>query len=303
VARSNVVARTTRGVGKVARQWFYLGSRDVRVTLADRLTMAVRVFGPPLLAASLLLTFERDILAETLAQGGNARASLTLLYLAAAVSLFLGAFTASNAITRESAIFRRERMVDLSALAYVLAKVTVLGAFALFQGFIVVAVLAIGIDFPGPRAEVLLQLGAAMSVTSLAGTSLGLLVSSLSPNADRAAILVVLLIIPQLVFAGSTVPRSEMSSSALITSDAMVSKWSVELLGGIVDLERRFNAQSYIEVAPTAGGPKIAVQVPDRPFEKAFRGDQAPKWLVLAGFSFVFVASTLVVQSRKRANR
>ena len=282
-------------------QFYHLARRDLRVALADRVNMALRLLGPIVLGASLLVTFESQIFAFREEEGGNANAVITLLYLTSALSLFLGAFTAANAITRESAIFRRERIADLSPVAYVFAKVAVLTCFAVVQGFLLTGTLWLGIDFSDPQAKVTFLMMAALTLTGMAGMALGLLVSALSPNADRAAMLVVLVLIPQLIFAGATVPRSEMREPARYVSDGTMTKWSLELLGGINSLDPRLFQQSFkfVIVPGFETSSEVLVEVPYRPFEFAFRGDTKVRWAVLAGFFTSFVAATTVVQSRK----
>jgi hypothetical protein len=128
---------------------------------------------------------------------------------------------------------------------------------------------------------------------------MGLLISALSPNADRAAILVVLALIPQLIFAGATVPRSDMSTMSRLISDLTVTKWALELEGGITDLDERFAEQATISGRAPDGTP-VTVEIPEQPYAGAFDGDLALRWAVLAGFAGAFTAGTLVVQQRKR---
>ena len=285
-------------VAERASQYSQLTQRDLRVVLSDRVNMALRILGPIVLGGSLLVTFPSEIFAIKEVDGGNAYAAITLLYLVSALSLFLGSFTAANAITRESAIYRRERMADLSPVAYVLAKITVLTGFAVIQGGLLALVLFVGLSLPGPQPRVVLELAGALSVTAMAGMGMGLLVSALSPNPDRAATLVVLLLIPQLIFAGSTVPRSEMREPAKLVSDSTMTKWSLELLGENMGLDERLRVQSFKQVPGSFEGP-ITVEVPNRPFQFAFRGEPLRRWAVLLGFFLVFTGATLGVQSRK----
>jgi ABC-type multidrug transport system ATPase subunit len=292
------VPRRPAGFREAVFQFRHLLGRDLRVTLSDRVNMAMRIAGPVVLAGSLLLTFESRIFAIEEENGGNAISAITLLYLAAAVSLFLGAFTAANVITRESAIYRRERLVNLSPAAYVLSKVGILTVFAIVQSAALVAVLQVGFDFPVPAGTLIPQLFGAFAITAMAGVGMGLLVSALSPNADRAATLVVLLLIPQLIFAGSTVPRSEMREPAKLISDATMSKWSLELLGGMTRLDASLFDQSFKSV-PGFPGEQMVVRVPDRPFEQAFKGDPALRWAVLSGFFLAFLVTTYAVQRSK----
>ena len=247
---------------------------------------------------SMIITFERHIFAVDTASGGNAREGVTLLYLMAIINLFLSAITASVAITRESAIFRREQLVNLSPVAYVVSKFSVLSVFSVLQAGLILLVLWIGIDFPHPLSEVLPRVFLALCLTSLAGMSLGLLVSSLSPNADRAVIIAVLVIIPQLIFGGSTVPREVMQPAAKSISDTTVTKWSLELLGSVTGIEKRIITQSTVQVTPPGTDQPVPVRT-QTPFDHAFDGSEAARWAVLVAFILFFCGATVTVQELK----
>ncbi|MEO6398544.1 MAG: ATP-binding cassette domain-containing protein, partial [Tepidiformaceae bacterium] len=272
--------------------------RDAKVAARDRVNMALRIFGPPALGLSMVTTFQRHIFAQDVASGGNAREAVTLLYLMAIINLFLSAITASVVITREAPIFRREQLVNLSPVAYVFSKVAVLSVFALLQSALILATLLIGIDFPSPASEVLPRVFLALCLTSLSGMALGLLVSSLSPNADRAVIIAVLVIIPQLIFGGSTVPREVMQPVARSISDTTVTKWSLELLGSVTGIDERIANQSKVTVPVPGGGEPVTVPVAT-PFDEAFAIDAASRWAALAGFTLLFVGATVLVQQLK----
>jgi len=297
-------APKTRGKGPMARtmgairQFGPLIQRDAKVAMRDRVNMVLRLAGPPALALSMATTFDRHIFARDVISGGNAREAVTLLYLMAIINLFLSAITSSVAITREGPIYRREQLVNLSPVAYVCSKVAVLSVFAVLQTALILGTLLIGIDFPSPASEVLPRVFLALCLTSLAGMSLGLLVSSLSPNADRAVIIAVLVIIPQLIFGGSTVPRAVMQPVAKSTSDTTVTKWSLELLGEVTGIGQRIEEQSKVTVTPPGGGAAITVPVAT-PFDDAFAIDATSRWIVLAGFSLLFIGATVAVQELK----
>jgi ABC-type multidrug transport system ATPase subunit len=279
-------------------QFGHLLGRDARVLLSDRVNTFLRVFGAPLLAFLLTMVFRGDIFAVQRLNGGNAEQVVALLYLSAAICLFLGGFASANVITRERNIFEREHLVSLSPAAYVLSKVCVLSLFSLFQGLVFIAVLETRINIPG-GLETALQLGLTLALVSLGGMAMGLFISAISSNADRAAILVVMAIIPQLIFAGSTVPRVDMDPVSKVISDVTITKWSLELTGHITDLTTNLAAQSTL-TAPAPGGGTTTVRIPYRPFEKAFAIDAASRWAVLAGMFVLYVVLTLAAQYRKR---
>ncbi len=290
--RTNVPVRPLRQFGQLVR-------RDVRVLVHDRVNMALRLFGAPVLALLQVSTFDGSIFALQRADGGSAQQAITLLYLASAICLFLGAFTAANVITREAGIFRRERLVNLSPAAYVLAKVAVLSVFSVLQGFLFIGILSLRITLPGNQLATASELAAVMALVSFAGMAMGLFISSLSANADRAAILVVLALIPQLIFAGSTVPRSEMTPFSRVISDATVTKWSLELAGGLTHLDERLDVQATQTIRPPGSDQPLTVQNPVRPFEGAFRVSLPWRWVALLGFAGIFIAGTFVAQAQK----
>ncbi len=271
-------------------QFGQLVRRDAKVLMRDRVNMALRLGGAPLLALLQVTTFHSNVFGFERFTGGNAQLGLTLLYLSSAICLFLSAFTSANVITRESSIYQRERLVGVSILAYLASKLAVLSVFALVQGSLFIAVIAFKVEFPGPNSTTV-QLMAALALVSLAGMTMGLFISAISPNPDRAAILVVLALIPQLIFAGATVPRSEMSPISKAISEVTITKWALELTAGLVDLDSRFDTQSILVLA-VGEGTVVELEVPERPFENAFTEPLRWRWTVLAGFSVIFSAAT-----------
>jgi ABC-type multidrug transport system ATPase subunit len=298
-------ARATRNaparLSTLWRQFTGLLKRDLQVMTRDRVNLVLRLLGPPLMAAALLLTFESTIFAEGTSQGGAVREAITVLYLASAICLFISAITWSNAITREDPIYRRERVVSLSPLAYTGSKLTWLAVISVIQGGLVAAVLAAGIDFPPPNPKTIILVFLAFAITAAAGGALGLLVSSLSPNSDRAAILVVLAIIPQLIFGGSTVPRSEMELPAKVLSEMMISKPVLELLGDITNLDRRVYLQAVFTASMGEFG-SFDIRV-ETPFDNAFKINPLWRWLVLAGWAGGLSLAVWFVQSLKGRSR
>ena len=280
------------------RQLGPLIQRDATVALRDRVNMGLRLIGPPVLGLSMVSTFHGDIFASAGGGGGHARDAITLLYLVSLINLFLSTITSSVAITREGPIFRREQLVNLSPVAYVLSKAAVLSVFALLQVGLIFGVLLIGIDFPDPASEVLPRILLALCLTSLAGVGLGLLVSSLSPNADRAVVIAVLVIIPQLIYGGFTVPRTVMSPLSRVVSDATVTRWSLELLGNLTDVDQIIEDESQISATAPGSTEPVTITVTG-PFDQTFEVDPGTRWLILGGFVILFVGATIVVQELK----
>jgi ABC transport system ATP-binding/permease protein len=127
----------------------------------------------------------------------------TLLFIMAFAAVLFGCLNGVHAIVKEVPIYRRERMVNLGIAPYMFSKIAVLGFFCLLQSAILVYLVNLKAPFhQGIFLPVLLEVYITMALTSLAGLMLGLAISALARNADRAVSLVPLVIVPQVIFSG-----------------------------------------------------------------------------------------------------
>jgi len=145
---------------------------------------------------------KQQILQSAIAPNSGADAQ-TMLFIMAFAAVLFGVLNGVRAIVREVPIYRRERMVNLGIVPYMFSKIVVLGILSLIQSAILVYLVNLkapyhqGIFLP-PFAEIYIT----MALTSLAGLMIGLLLSAISPNTDRAMSLVPLILIPQVIFSG-----------------------------------------------------------------------------------------------------
>ncbi|MCZ6707712.1 MAG: ATP-binding cassette domain-containing protein [Chloroflexi bacterium] len=284
------------GVRRSLHQFRFLSARYWAITKADRTNLALLVLLAPVIGALLVPVFRRDIFELSAINGGSFVNALVLQFVIVLSAFFLGAVMAAREITKEAAIYRRERLVDLSPVAYVASKVVVLLLFALLQAVALVGVLALAVRFPAPQAETIVLLMGVTMLTSMAGMAMGLFVSALSRNADQAMTVVPLLLIPQIIYAGVAIPLAHLPGLASVLSEFMVSKWAVELMGHTTEIGTRVMAQTS-----TAVGQALGVRGPasDTGFESAFDIATVWRWLVLAAFFLAFTLATLVLQWRK----
>ena len=127
----------------------------------------------------------------------------TLLFIMAFAAVLFGCLNGVHAIVREVPIYRRERMVNLGIAPYMFSKIAVLGVVCLLQSAILVYFVNLKAPFhQGIFLPVLLEVYITVALTSLAGLMLGLAISALARNADRAMSYVPLVIIPQVIFSG-----------------------------------------------------------------------------------------------------
>ena len=247
--------------------------------------LALMVRQAPAIAFALLVLFGRKIFAATAADGGDALRAVMALHMITASAIWLGASNAAREITKEGAIYTRERLENLNVFPYVMSKVVVLSVLCIFQTGAFLGIFAARTDLAGSGWEVFPTLLAAIFLTQLAGLSMGLLVSATAANTDRAMTLVPILLIPQLFFAGALIPVERMLAPAKVLSQLMISKWSLELRGSITDLAPRFGAQFP---------PNFA-----EPYRSAFESVSWAPRVVPVGFVVQMLGATLLVQKRK----
>ncbi|HIE13107.1 MAG TPA: FHA domain-containing protein [Desulfotomaculum sp.] len=284
------------------RQWLTLTRRYGRIISRDRRNMSLLFLQPVLIAALLVMIFfhaaplfeysglaaDLEIGREEAASGRtpaveerigaetgrrfNMSISVALMVFTA---IWLGTSAAAREIVKEMPVYRRERLVNLSIGAYLLSKVAVLSAVCLVQTVLFVGVVALGLGLPEYWANV-----GAFFLISAAGLMMGLAVSAAAANADRAASVVPLLLVPQIILSGAIVPVEKVEPEFLRAVFCLaVSKWGYELVGGgICDINSR-----------------VALEDP----LAALQGDFSRHWLVLAAFSVVFGAVSALILRRK----
>jgi len=135
--------------------------------------------------------------------GGNAE---TTLFIMAFAAVMFGCINGAREIVKEAPIYHRERTVNLGIVPYMFSKITVLGVLCLVQSLVLTAFVSAKAPFPhntlGTVLPPFLEIYITMALTSLAGLMLGLTVSALVPNNDRAMSIVPLILIPQVIFSG-----------------------------------------------------------------------------------------------------
>jgi ABC-type multidrug transport system ATPase subunit/CRP-like cAMP-binding protein len=267
------------------RQFLWLTIRYAEVLARDVPNLALLLLQAPAIGLAVLLLFSADIFAATSDQGGDALRATMSLHIITASAIFLGASNSAREITKESAIYARERLVNLKVVPYIGSKVAVLSLLCFFQAAVLVGIFAVRLDLPGSDWEMYPKLLAAIFLTELAGLAMGLLISAVSANSDRAMAVVPVSLIPQLVFAGALVPYGHMLAPAKVVSQLMISKWALQLTGSLTDLSERFTAQFPSSFA--------------QPYADQFDSNSWLPWAVLPAFFIGMLAATVIVQKKK----
>jgi ABC-type multidrug transport system ATPase subunit len=178
----------------------------------------------------------------------------TILFIMAFSAIMFGSINSIREIVKEMPIYRRERAVNLGIFPYMASKIAVLGVLCLVQSFILMVCVTI-FDPIGHSVFLppFLETYITIALTSLAGLMMGLMVSALVPNNDRAMSFLPLILIPQVVFSGAIFPLT----AWYLQYPAMLFpiRWAMAALGSSVGLhsDKLFNDQLFGNVATYQG--------------------------------------------------
>ena len=177
---------------------------------------------------------KNQVLNEAIAPNSGANAQ-TLLFIMAFAAVTFGCINGVREIVKEEPVYRRERAVNLGIVPYMFSKIVILGILCLVQSAIVIymsnlkAPLHQGIFLP-----VMLEVYITMALASLAGLMLGLAISALAPNTDRAMSFVPIVLIPQVIFSGVIFKLDSPILQAIGSLFAM--RWAMAGMGSSVGL-------------------------------------------------------------------
>lgn len=135
-------------------------------------------------------------------------------------TLWFGCSNSAQEIVKELPIYRREHLVGLSRGSYLTSKFIWMAGLTAIQSLLLYATIAIGrLGFHGAIQWQIIGL----ILLAFAGTGIGLSVSAFARSPMQAVMLVPLLLIPQILFSGFTVPAKDMAPSVLALSQIMPS--------------------------------------------------------------------------------
>lgn len=170
-------------------------------------SLCVTLLAPPVLAAVIgwALYFNKD--SDRPYYFASAFHIPTYIFIALLVALFLALMNSVEDIIRDRTVLQRERNLDVRMIYYVTAKFLTLCVFSALQCGLFVLVGNDILEVRNMFTEYFLW----TFLTAVSGISLGLLVSALVPNSKTAALLVPLILIPQLIFGGALIKYEEMN--------------------------------------------------------------------------------------------
>jgi hypothetical protein len=177
---------------------------------------------------------QEQALQDFILPGPGADAQKVLFIMAFATVLF-GCINGAREIVKEAPIYQRERAVNLGILPYMFSKIAVLGILCLFQSAVLVAVVEVGEPLQqGIFLPPILETYITLCLTSLGGLMIGLAVSAIAPNNDRAISFVPIILLPQVIFSGAIIPLKDWVTQILAT--VFPTRWAMAALGSSIGL-------------------------------------------------------------------
>ncbi len=170
------------------------------------------------------------------ASGGDAQ---KILFIMAFAAIMFGCINGAREIVKELPIYRRERTVNLGIAPYLFSKIAVLGFLCLLQSAVFVLVINIKAPFhQGIFLPVIVEIYITMFLTAMSGLMLGLTVSALAPNNDRATSFIPILLVPQVIFSGIIFQLT--SAPLQIIGSLFPIRWAMAAMGSSVGLHSQF---------------------------------------------------------------
>ena len=205
-------------------QFLILSQRNLNMLFRDKASLVLLCLTPPIIATLDFIFWKKGIFEP---KGGDPWLGLFNLYMVAVIAFLVGAILSMREIVKESDIYQRERMLVLKILPYALSKALLAGLIAVCSSLIFLLFLEISGGWPPLEAIPSIFITLVLSI--LGGAMIGLLISAISPNPNVTPLLLLLVVVPQLLFAGM-IPYNKIGPTGNIIGQATTTKWSFDAL-------------------------------------------------------------------------
>lgn len=201
--------------------------RNVILKLRDRAQAAILLLQAPLFALLIVLVYAPLRAANGFAELTPKLAGVHFLMTVAAI--WFGCNNAARDIVGEWTVFRRERMVTLRLVPYVLAKLAVLLGLAVAQCLSLLGIVYLALGLKGNFALDL----AVLVLAAMVGAGMGICISAMAKTTESAIALLPVVLLPVLALGGGMRPLHLIDTRFRWLTDLVPSHWAYEanLLG------------------------------------------------------------------------
>lgn len=216
--------------------------------------------------------------------------ALKVLFIFACIGIWVGLSSSVREIVKESAIYARERLINLGLLPYLASKVFIRSGLTFLQTLLIVVTVVIG--FKSPEYNLMpwsIGLGITTFLTLLASVTLSLMISAAVKNENEANSVLPLIMIPQIILSGVLFELEGLSGKL---GWLTISRWSMGAYGALVDV-------NAMVPAATPGTPSLDDIFAKSSVYDATFSNLGLNWGILGLHTLVYLVVALVLLKRK----
>lgn len=286
--KTNSSGKTHNSISRYMRQMFLqvgvLSKRYAHLMVNDKQRMILLLLQPVVLV--LLISLVKD--GEEFAQYEMTK---SILFALACADFWIGIMNTIQEVCKERVILKREYMTGLKLPAYIGSKLGVMIVLSAIQALLLLVTFNVVIG--SPEDGIIFGSFGDMYITTfnaiLAASALGLFVSSIFKNSDRALTIAPILVLPQILYSGIMFSLEGIKETI---SYVVFCRWSMESYGSIADLNN-------LPLKAEQDGFALFVHEFEDIFERTHEHLNFT-WLILLGYVVVFaIASGIVLRSVK----
>jgi ABC-type multidrug transport system ATPase subunit len=270
------------------KQWAILSKRYIELITKDTARLAFLLVQPVII--SLILGMVLDSNAFDYYEDAK-----SVIFTLACSGVWVGVLNSIQEICKERPVYMRERAVNLKLVPYIMSKTVILGILCFVQSILLVLCFSVFIELPGEFfvVNILLESTITVFLTTFASMSMGLTISTMVTNTDRAMGIAPIVLIPQLVFTGLIFKLDGISS---LVSSLAVSKWASRAMAVSYDLNE-------IPTKIQAENPKLPELPKDVPayFDHTMT-NLLDNWYILGGVTLICIVLAVILLKRQDTN-
>jgi ABC-type multidrug transport system permease subunit len=277
------------------KQLLLLSQRYYQLLLRDRASLIFTlVSGPIAIALTAWILQDNEPLHKLdPPEVTQAPDALKVLFVFSCIAIWIGLSSSIREIVKESAIYARERLINLGLLPYLGSKFLVRAGLVALQTVLITAAVVLG--FESPQSELIpwfLGFSITNFLTLLASLSLSLMISAFVKNENEANNLLPLVMIPQIILSGVLFELEGMPGKL---AWLMISRWSIGAYGALVNVN---------DMVPQTQPNNPASQALNEIFKSnaiydATWQNLALNWGILGLHTLVYLSIALWLQKRK----
>lgn len=261
------------------RQFLILLCRYAELMKNDYYRLLVLLVQPLLIAVLLYVVADKEIF-------DIYESTKSMLFALSCSGIWIGLFNSIQEICKERVILKREYMANLKLPGYVISKFVLQAVLSFVQAWILTFAFLKLID--KKRSGIFIEnfnieIFFTVWLTVLVAITMGFVISSMVKSGDKAMAIAPFVLIIQLLFSGILFT---LKGAGEFISYCTISRWSVESLGSIADLNE-------LQLKLQKDYPMLEHEAED--FFKATGGHVLQSWMILIVMTGLFMGISIVM--------